>query len=83
MVKIQHQLSLMFPEPFTLPLPEKGPNLQNSSVDCAVSVYARASIFGVHVRQPFNLRCLIRPTCIFGRFCHIFWRIGLSRQDAN
>jgi len=40
----QHQLSLMFPEPFTLPLPENGPNLQYSSVECAVSVYARASL---------------------------------------
>jgi len=73
----------MFPEPFTLPLPEKGPNLQYSSVDCAISLYARASFFGEHVRQPFNFLRLIRPTCIFGRFWQIFWRIGLLRQDAN
>jgi len=73
----------MLPELFTLPLPEKRPNLQYSSVDFAVSVYARASLFGVHVRQPFNVRRLIRPTCIFGRFCQFFWRIGVLRKTPT
>jgi len=60
------------PRTFRTATARKGPNLQYSSVHCAV-----------HVRQPFNFQRLIRPTCIFGRFCQFFWRIGLLRQDAN
>jgi len=52
----------MFPERFTLPLPEKRPNLQYSSVDCAVSVYGRPEFEPVF--EPATFRSRIRRTTI-------------------